>query len=200
MVNFVSARFVCPMTAVLLSFVVSTLDPFGALQARPAVGQEEPPVPGAPTPQASNEAEEEPKAVIPAGQEELLAEMVGQGATLPGPCTFAAGEVERTVIKSTYKCPDGQVVFELRHPSTAPVGATYTAKFAIMLQSGSPPAGLVDALVALIRSRETAFEWKWTATASAKRSSSRVLFILLTTAGLLASVGIWRALRRSRKP
>jgi hypothetical protein len=141
--------------------------------------------------------------VIAAGQEEMLAAMVGQGATLPGQCTFDRGDVDRTWIKSTYKCPGGEVVFELRHPDKAPAGATQTAKFAIILQSGSPPPGLVDALVSLVRSRETAFEWKSTVVTPPKGSapvrSTRLTVLLLIAVGLLGVAGLRQALRRSRK-
>lgn len=98
------------------------------------------------------------EAVIPAGQEDLLAEMLGRGVSLAD-CKLAAGDVDHAIIKATYTCPGGEVVFELRHPSKAPADATRTARFAIMLVSGSPPPGLADALTSRIRSHESAFEW-----------------------------------------
>ena len=134
---------------------------------------------------------EELDAVIPPGQEGLLAEMLGQGTTLPEQCKLAGGEVDHSLIKATYACPGGEVVFELRHPSTAPAGATQTARFAITLLRGSPPAGLADALTSRIRSREMAFEWK---SLGPRRSSS--VLVLLAAAGILglALLGwaLWR--------
>jgi len=97
--------------------------------------------------------------VVPTGQDELIADMLGRGATLPGGCKFDAGDVNGSVIRSTYTCPSGNVVLELRHPTKAPPGALRTDQFAITVHAGSPPAGLQDALAALIRTREATFKW-----------------------------------------
>src|SRR5437870_1606738 len=75
---------------------------------------------------AANELSAAEEFVIPAGQDDLLAEMLGRGGALPGQCTLATGEVDRTIIKATYACPGGEVVFELRHPGKAPATATQT--------------------------------------------------------------------------
>lgn len=118
---------------------------FCALLAAPALAAEEPATPGSP--------------MIPPGQEDLIAAMLGKGVTLAG-CTLSAGEVIYTTIKATYACPGGEAVFEFSHPSTASREAIQTGQFAIMLKSGSPPRSLADALVSLIRSQEEAFEWE----------------------------------------
>lgn len=97
--------------------------------------------------------------VVPPGQDELLADMLGRGATLPAGCQFDSGDVNGSVIRSTYTCPSGNVVFELRHPSTAPPDAVRTDQFGITIHSGSPPAGLQDALASLVRAREGQFKW-----------------------------------------
>ena len=131
--------------------------------------------------------------VIPPGQEELLTEMLGKGATLPGSCKFAGGSVEGSIVQSTYACPAGEVVFELHHPSRAPAGATRTAQFALTLKSGSPPDGLQAALVALIRAREGSFRWKWL---NASPWQSSRLVIPLAAAGFLALVVLGLVLRR----
>ena len=138
-----------------------------------------------------------PEAVVPPGQEELLAAMLGRGAALPGPCTFVGAGADHAIIRSTYSCPHGTVVFELRHPSNAPGNATHTAQFAIMLHSGAPPDGLTDALASLIRSRESAFTWKWLGTPS-KRSSR--LNVFLAAAGVLGIAALGWALRRRQRP
>src|SRR5438105_71718 len=70
----------------------------------------------APALAAANEASGTP--VIPPGQEELLATMLGKGAVLPDECKLADAEVDHTTIKAKYTCPGGEVVFELAHPST----------------------------------------------------------------------------------
>lgn len=136
------------------------------------------------------------EAVIPSGQDELLAQMLGQGATLPGACKFAGGSVEHTIVRATYTCPQGEVVFELRHPGTAPSGATRTERFAITLQSGSPPNGLADALVTLVRARETAFEWKWLASPAQRLPLSVIL--ALVAGGLLTIVAFRLAVSRQQ--
>jgi hypothetical protein len=117
----------------------------------------------APVSAAENEAASPEEPAISPGQEDLLAAMLGKGATLPEECTLIAGEVDHTIVKATYTCPAGEVVFELAHPSTAAATDTQTANFAITLQSGSPPDTLIEALASLIRSQEAAFQWTWLA-------------------------------------
>jgi hypothetical protein len=98
--------------------------------------------------------------VIPPGKEDLLADMLGRGATLPGECRFDGGKADGPSIQSTYACPGGVVIVELLHPSNAPADATRTEQFAIVVRSGSPPAGLVDGLAATVRARESGFQWQ----------------------------------------
>ena len=149
----------------------------------------------APALAAGDEALGNAEAVIPPGREQLLGEMLGRGAALPDQCGFAGAQVERSVIRSTYKCPDGDVVFELRHPSTAPAGATLTARFAIIVLSGSPPPDLAGALASRIRSREEAFEWTWTSPTTPPRPSPTIV-LLAAAAGLLAIVACGWVLQR----
>jgi hypothetical protein len=99
--------------------------------------------------------------VVPPGQDQLLAEMVGRGAPLPDDCKFAGGGADGPVIQTTYTCPSGKIVFELVHPDNAGDEATLTEQFAITLKSGTPPEGLEEVLVWLIRQREADFEWLW---------------------------------------
>ena len=145
-----------------------------------------------PTLAAANEPAAGSEVVISPGQEELLAEMLGRGAILPGPCAFTGGQVDRAVVKSTYKCPAGEVVFELLHPSTAPATATRTSRFAIVLRSGSPPPGLMDALESRLRARESDF--KWTSPSPApppswlRRNGSAIAW--LAAVAVLAVVGL----------
>jgi hypothetical protein len=98
-------------------------------------------------------------AIIAPGQESLLAEMLGRGETLPGPCIFANGQVESALARCTYRCPAGALVLELRHSSQAAGAAATTDRFAIAIASGAPPAGFMDALVSRIRAREASFVW-----------------------------------------
>ncbi len=96
---------------------------------------------------------------IPAGQEKLLAAMLGQGTSLPGGCRFSAGNVEHSAVRAVYACADGEFAFELTHPSKAGPATVLTAKFAVTPQTKSSPDTLTAALVALIRAREHDFEW-----------------------------------------
>jgi len=138
--------------------------------------------------------------VIPAGKDEVLGQMLGGADALPGSCTFADGQALRTSVRATYKCPSGDVVFELQHPSKAPAGATQTARFAIKLQSGSPPEGFTDALVARIRAHETGFEWTWIGSSSAKGGGlwSRSGLALLGGAVMLGGLALLLIRRRGR--
>jgi hypothetical protein len=58
--------------------------------------------------------------VIRPGQEAALADMLGRGASLPGPCTFTGGQIQAGVVTATYSCPAGEVVLELREVGRAP--------------------------------------------------------------------------------
>ncbi len=136
--------------------------------------------------------------VIPAGKEDVLADMLGRGETLPGPCQFSGGQADRTSLRGTYSCPGGEVVFELSHPSKAAPGATQTERFAIKLQSGSPPAGLADALVARVRAHEAAFEWTWIGSTAPTRSPLRVVGGLLVALALVVG-GVLMILRRRQR-
>jgi hypothetical protein len=103
-----------------------------------------------------DDAAEDP--VIPAGEEELVARILGRGVTLHD-CTLTRGGVQFTVINATYDCPGGEVTLQLGHPRSATMAAAHTGQFALTLQSGSPPPGFGDALVSLIRSEEGDFQW-----------------------------------------
>lgn len=150
--------------ACILSFVclvLGWLDPAALAQAQPRATRAPAPAGEGAAPKPGAEVLDTPQAVVPPGQEEILSDILGRGVALPGKCKFDGAEAAASVISSTYACPKGRVTFELRHPAQAAAGATTTAEFALVLKSGSPPAGLTEALVAHIRSREAAFKWLW---------------------------------------
>lgn len=99
--------------------------------------------------------------VVPPGQDDLLSSMLGRGAPLPDGCKFAGGGADGPLIRTTYTCPSGEVVYHVVHPDNATETATETEQFAIMVESGAPPDSLADALASLMRSREGEFEWLW---------------------------------------
>ncbi len=108
---------------------------------------------------SSPAASASPYDVIAPGQEQLLADMLGRGAALPGDCKFSNGQVETALVRGTFQCAAGSVVVELRHPSQTQDAVATTDRFAVSVRSGSPPPDLVPTLVARIREREAAFVW-----------------------------------------
>ncbi|MDX2167113.1 MAG: hypothetical protein SF182_08625, partial [Deltaproteobacteria bacterium] len=101
--------------------------------------------------------------VIPAGQEALLADMLGRGAALPGQCRFVAGGVVSVAATARYDCATGAVEIELRHPDDAPAGAPRSARFALIVRQGEAPPALLEALGARLRAGEAGFVWIETA-------------------------------------
>jgi hypothetical protein len=169
----------------------------GALEVRGAAAQEAPAAASPPLEQHSPANKHPREAVIRPGQEELVAEMLGRGAKLPGGCTWAGAEADHALIRATYSCPAGEVVFTLQHPSTGRGAPIQTERFAITVLSGNPPSGLADALATLIRSREGAFEWTWIGESSGGPFSSATVLLIAALVGLVA-VG-WM-LRQRRRP
>ena len=146
------------------------------------------------------------EAVVPPGQGDLIAELLGRGMVLPSGCRFTSGKVDGPIVSATFACASGAVDLELRHPSRAPAAIARTAQFAIVLQRGAPPAGFVESLVSRIGSREDAFHWAWAPTQSAlpQRSSVqavlRVVVIVLPIAAALAGcMAVSTALQRRRR-
>ncbi len=96
--------------------------------------------------------------VIPPGEEQVIANMLGRGIGLQY-CNLVSGGVEYSVIKATYNCLGNQVTVELGNPRNATATSIQTGQFAITVQSGSPTAGFQDALASLVRSQEANFQW-----------------------------------------
>ena len=145
-------------------------------------------------------------AVVPPGQEDLLAQMLGLGATLPAECRFTDGDANGPVIRGDYACGANKTGFELHYPSDAPASAPHSAKFALVLRSGTPPPELTDALLSLIRSKEGAFEWKVmelprkepVAALGEKVSSDRAVIVIVAVFGIVAVLAVGWVLRRSQ--
>ena len=101
--------------------------------------------------------------MIPPGQENLLLEMLGRGASLPDKCKLTEGQVAYVVVEAKYTCSFGEVVLSISHSSQVEESVAKTETFAIAVVDGSPTAGFTDAVASLIRSRENDFEWVWPA-------------------------------------
>jgi hypothetical protein len=97
--------------------------------------------------------------VVPPGQDNLLAAMLGRGLQLPDGCAFGNGVADGAVVRVSYVCPYGEVVFALVHPTSPWATEVQTDRFALTLQSGAASDALVASLMSLIRAREGAFQW-----------------------------------------
>src|ERR1700690_2908971 len=75
--------------------------------------------PLAPVTSAEEERGVTDEPVVPPGQNGLLSAMLGRGIALPDACAFAGGQADGPIIRATYACPYGEVVFDLVHPSSA---------------------------------------------------------------------------------
>ncbi len=129
--------------------------------------------------------------VIPPGQEDLLADMAGRGATLPADCTMASGEIDGRQVKVTYACPSGSVVVEMVHPSTLGGDAPHSEQFALRVASGSAPPELLPALLERIREREKPFVWRLPT-----QRSPNALLLRGAIAAVAAAVLLWIWRRR----
>jgi hypothetical protein len=174
----------------LLLFVVGDIDVLGVRTAAAQSDSGATPRPTEEAPPVGGDVRDYPHAVIPAGQEALLADMLGKGVALPGGCKLTDGKIEYTVVRATYGCPGGEVTFDLAHPSQATATEAQTDQFALVLKTGSPPEGLVAALMSRIRSQEAAFQW--TLLGKPRRRFS-LATMLIVGAGLGAiAVLVWR--------
>jgi hypothetical protein len=153
----------------------------GVARAQPGGG----PTPGDAVPQDG-------QYVIEPGAEPLFADMLGSGQTLPGGCTLSDGQIDRNSVLATYGCGGEQVVVQLLHPAIAPGGGVRTQRFAVTVKSGTPPAGLVDAIAERIRAREAAFEWKSVGGDGAQTTR----WLVPVGAGALVAILLFWALRR----
>jgi hypothetical protein len=136
------------------------------------------------------------QAVIPPGQEDMLVDMLGKGAELPGPCKLSGAEAKQTMIRAEYACPSGAIAAEFYHPDDAPAGATKTSQFAIVVPAAAP-SGFGEALVERVRAREAPFQWKYVgrSAVAAERKSPIVWFAV---AAVVAVIVIVRIVRRRR--
>lgn len=149
-----------------------------------------------------DEARQNERYVIPPGTESLFGDMLGKGETLPGGCTLSDGKIERTSVLATYTCGDKEVVLQVLHPASAPPGGLRTERFAVSVQSGAPPSGMVEAVADRIRAREAAFAWTEVGDARAQSESAGARtrrLLALAGVGVAAILVLWALRRRARR-
>jgi hypothetical protein len=170
------------------------------LTASPAWAQSPPPS-ASPPPADSSAPLALSEAAIPPGQEALLADMLGKGASLPGGCAWTGASIDRTRVAATYGCSAGKASLELVHPSRAQgAGGARTAKFAVIPKDGPPPAELVEAVAARIREREAGFRWAEVQPPPSDADRRRMwTFAAELAAVVAAAVGLSSLWRRSRR-
>ena len=95
--------------------------------------------------------------VIPPGEEQVVADMLGRGAGLQY-CTLVSGGIRDNVISGVYNCVGNEVRVELGNLRNATATSIQTRQFAVSVQ-GSPTAGFQEDLVARVRSAEGNFQW-----------------------------------------
>lgn len=179
-----SRRLLVPLLAAMLGFGIG-----------PASADDQP------TPAPVDAARLNERYAIAPGTESLFAEMLGKGETLPGGCTLTDGKIQRTSVLATYTCGDAQVVLALLHPASAAPGGVHTDRFAVSVQSGTPPKGLVEAVGDRVRAREAAFQWvevgdtRVAGETARTRTSERLL--MGAGAVVLAIVLFWALRRRA---
>jgi hypothetical protein len=96
---------------------------------------------------------------VPPGQEALVAEMLGAGATLASGCRLDGASIGEARIDARYRCAGSgatSTVTLLPPETSAPTGARRTERFLIL---ADPPAGLLDDVEARVRAREAAWIW-----------------------------------------
>ena len=84
--------------------------------------------------------------VLPPGQDEAFATMLGRGATLPDGCVWSGALIDRSFVISQYTCGERLVKLTLKHESdvNAPNAIARTNRFVFF---GEVPTGLRDELV-----------------------------------------------------
>ena len=98
-------------------------------------------------------------AVIPPGQEALVADLLGKGATLPDRCSLLSGTINGDGITANYSCASGTFSLVLTHADRSTPGAIRTKKFSIS-RRGEAPSQVLDTLIERVRAGEEAFEWR----------------------------------------
>jgi hypothetical protein len=139
--------------------------------------------------------------VIPPGQDELVAHMLGGGEVLAGGCRLRDARIEEDHIAVSYDCDAGPAKIELDHPESAVPGAITTARFALVAKGDGEDA-LLQALAARLRESETSFVWQridvpaaTTTIAHPRLEERRWLLLAALIAAAIGAVGVRPARR-----
>ncbi|MFT3712997.1 MAG: SGNH/GDSL hydrolase family protein [Archangium sp.] len=103
-------------------------------------------------------AASDPPHVLPPGQEDAVANMLGRGATLGGGCVWSGASIDRTFIRSEYTCGEQKFSLTLRHPDDQPQLTRRSERFAFDAD-GSTPAALLDDVFARVKAQEESVRW-----------------------------------------
>lgn len=142
---------------------------------------------------------------IPPGQEDLLADMLGRGVPLPGPCRWDGASVESVRIRARYVCDRSASREELIlvHPTVAPPDAVRTARFALIDPRHALPAAVITEIASRVRAREA--RWMWSLPESASDPGRWPAGIRATLAAMLVAMVtslalLWRNPPTHRRP
>jgi lysophospholipase L1-like esterase len=125
--------------------------------------------------------------VLPGGQEDAVATLLGRGAELPGGCTWTGAAIERDFVRSTYACRGAPAVLELRHPSASDGGAC-GGPFCV---TGDAPAELLAALAERARALESTVRWEYAASVAPHTAAPAERPVPPLRLGLLAAAVAW---------
>lgn len=141
------------------------------------------------------------EAVIPPGQDDLVAAMLGGGRVLANGCRLSSGSVEKTYVVGHYDCGPATFEIELRSIDDSSNGPR-TTKFVIVAHD-APPA-LVDDVRRLVLANESGFRWftpaetKPAPSAMGERNDRPARSLLLSLGWLALPFALAMALRSRR--
>ncbi len=95
--------------------------------------------------------------VIPPGQEAVVQAMLA--LPLPDACVLKNVQISAAVIHAEIQCGEATANVDLTHPLDTPQAPFHTENFAVSA-TGNPPASLLPALAAHIKSHEADFHWQ----------------------------------------
>ena len=96
--------------------------------------------------------------VILPGQENVIADVFGRGAVLPGNYRWLDGRIDKGEISCRYDSPGGTVVVTCVVRENAASGAVLTECFALTVTQGNPSPELLATIAARLREREAGIQ------------------------------------------